>query len=401
MPRSRTSLTAALAVVPLLLLTACTDGDEPADGKAKSAAAHPVFSKPLDLQPLAALEQTKQSGNAVFEQKVTFGSKKGDAVLTTAGRLDFTEERGTATRAWRVADGFGEDAKDTFLGSTPTDSRPAPSMRIEADAQHVKVRAGRAGYWLEFKAGGIGGAWEQSGPVTELHGTEAAIGGTLLEVVSGARITRQSPAPGGGRRYTAEVAVDNAGRLIPSDLHEELAPVWIPDASRPPAPLSLTVDARGRITGATVELSAVRPTKGPLRQLTSVRAELVLSGHSASPPAPPAEGERVLASEKSVVRTQDVKPGRCVDFDTGLRTNHAVVEVPCGGKHDGRMFDRVELSGENSMSAANAACADAHGRAPRAWTSEGDGYWTQWDGARGSDDARRGPSAVCYVASRS
>jgi hypothetical protein len=403
----RPSLLAAavVAVAPLLLLTACSGGAR--DEKPKSVPSpHPVFSKPLDTQPYEALQQTHRAGSASFTQTVTYASKQGDAVLTIKGRLDFAGSRGDGTRAWKVPTAFPAAAKDAILGETAGGRRGASSARIAVETQDIHLRPGSAAYWLRYGA--------DTGPlygldhVTRLRGTAAPISGTLLEVLSGARATGQDKTPDGGRSYRTEVPLNLTWSLVPTHLWDEVDTDPQTDAATP-TPLTLTVDAEGRITHAEADLSALRKGKGgALSHVTAIRAELSVTGHSTSKPTMPTVSETILDAGEAVRLSEKTKAGECIDFNTGIPHHDAVVRVSCSTSHDGRVFAQVPLGAaeeypgdEAAERRAMGACERAKEVAPAAWTQEAEpgSYWSMWPGPTGWGVGSK-PVATCYVVSR-
>lgn len=370
--------------------------------------AHPVFAEPVGRQPFLALRQTQKAGSATFTQTMTFVSKKGNAVQTSTGRLDFAGSRGEGSRSWTVPDQFAEEAKDVILGTTPGFMRAEPSGRIAVDTQTIHYRAESAGYWIRY---GAGNADPLNGinSITHLRGSEAALGGTLLEAIGSAEAASQQESASGGRTYRASFALNTAWDLFPSDLTEELASVWNQNVKQPAVPLTLTVDAKGRVTRAEADLSGLlKGEESALAEVTAIRAQLTLTGHGTSKPVMPTASDRVLDAGTAVTRTDEVKAGDCVDFSTGLRHSKMALRVSCGPPHDGRVFARSSLGdGEypgatETMAWAKDVCRRSYGRAPAKWTNEAVGsvkYWFDW--STESEWQERGKTeATCYVVSR-
>ncbi|MEU4497550.1 hypothetical protein AB0F96_29940 [Streptomyces sp. NPDC023998] len=396
----------AIAAAVLLLLTACSRS--PADHEPKPSP-HPVFSKPLGTQPYAALQQTQNAGSASFTQKVTFTSKQGDAVQTTVGSLNFAGKRGAGKRDWTLPKTLPGRVKDALLGTATEEGLRDSSAVIAVDPQTVHYRSASAKYWLRY--GANGDHVEGLDSIAKLRGTEAALSGTLLETVTTAKATAQRNTPGGGRSYRTEFGLDAAwGLLFPADLSEELAPVWKVDPTRAPVVMTLTVDSKGRITRAEADLSALlrKDKESALATVTSIHAELALAAHGAAKPAMPTSSDMVLDAGKAVMADEDTKPGDCIDFNTGARTNALVVRVTCSGPHDARVFAQTPL-GDGGYPGRAAAerraldgCGEAFDRAPSRWTDEAvprGHYWSSWP-LEAEWKAGAEPVATCYVASR-
>ncbi|MFI9588465.1 hypothetical protein ACIHCQ_43345 [Streptomyces sp. NPDC052236] len=393
---------AAVLTAASLLLTACGGGTD------DKPTAHPVFAEPVGRQPFLALRQTQKAGSATFTQTVTFVSKKGNAVQTSTGRVDFADSRGEGSLAWTVPDGFDEDAKDVILGTTPGRIRADPAGRIAVDTQTIHYRAESAAYWIRY---GAADADPLNGvdSIRHLRGSEAAIGGTLLEAIGAAEAASQQESPSGGRTYRASFALNTAWDLFPSDLTEELAAAWNQNIKQPAVPLTLTVDAKGRITRAEAELSGLLKGKDSvLADVTAIRAQLTLTGHGTSKPVMPTASDRVLDAATAVTRTDEAKAGECVDFNAGLRNSRIVVRVPCATAHDGRIFaqstpdDGGYPGAEAAADRADEFCRRSHDRAPADWTDESvdpGRYWTTWSTEH--EWAELGKArATCYVVSQ-
>ncbi|MER5891344.1 hypothetical protein ABT160_46765 [Streptomyces sp. NPDC001941] len=390
------SRTAAVVLAGSLLVAGCAGGGGGQGGSERPA--HPVFSKDADLQPFAALNATKDAKNASFRQTLTFASPQGTAVLTSTGHMDFTLSRAQATRTWSVAKGVPEDTRKLFLGDS-AGGAPATGRRIAVDTQAIRIRPDNAGYWLRYDA--------QSGgkDITDLRGSSAPYGGTLLESLASTGNVTVRPAAGGGRTYSSKLALNAVSVLLPTAVQPELAALPYEDTNTASVPFTMVVDSTGRVTRADADLSSLLGRKDtPLAPVTSLRASLVLSGHGTSAPAMPGAAERVLDAADVVQRRGDVKPGSCVDFDTGTGSWDQMVVVPCGGAHHGRVYAQRKLSGtypgdEGAQDKASAACEDAYGSAPASWRRESrerDAYWTAWPSREEWDDGT-GRYATCYL----
>ncbi|MGW9494129.1 hypothetical protein ACWG5P_06985 [Streptomyces prasinus] len=399
----RLARTGAVLTIASLLLTACSgDQDTPAERPAERPAEHPVFDRKLGLQVYLALRQTQKAGGADFVQTMTLESRKGRAVQTVSGRMDFAKGTGEATTTWRLPKAFPRATKDTLLGVTPGKGNAAPSARVLVDPQRIHYRAGSAAYWLQYTTGntspGLGG-------IDHLRGSEGPVGGTLLEGLGATEATSRRT-DGSRRTYEADTPSSAVWQLFPEDLERELSIPFPTGSSTKSAPLPTTVsvDGRGRVTHVRVDLSTTLGKKdSAFEDMTSLTIDLRLSGHGVSKPAAKPDGS-VRPAGEAVRSVDSVKPGGCVDFSTGQRVLDTVVDVPCSDAHDGRIFAQRTLGtgpypGETAArEKADAACRAAHGTAPGPWLSEAHragNYWYMWP----TQDKweKDGGHASCYV----
>ncbi|MFI2504658.1 hypothetical protein [Streptomyces sp. NPDC018972] len=394
----RLARTSAVLTIAPLLLTACSgDQDTPAE---HPAAEHPVFDQKLGLQVYLALRRTQKAGGADFVQTMTFASKKGRAVQTVSGRMDFAKGTGEATTTWQLSKGLPRETKDTLLGTTPDKGNADSSARVLVDRRRIHYRAGSAAYWLQYTTGDTGPDLGIDS-IDHLRGSEGPVGGTLLEGLGATEATsRQND--GSRRTYEADMSTSATERLLPEDLARELS---IPFPKNAPLPTTVSVDGRGRVTHVRADLSKVLGKKGSaFEDMTSLTIDLRLSGHGVSKPA--AKPDAPVRPALEAVRSVDsVKPGDCVDFSTGQRLLDTVVDVPCSGPHDGRIFAQRTLGtgpypgGTAARDKAAAACLAAYGTAPGRWVSEADragDYWYMWPSPEKWE--KSGGHASCYVA---
>lgn len=396
-PLARTGAVLALAS---LLLTACSgDHETPAESPAK----HPVFDQKRGLQVFHALRQTQKAGSADFVHTMTFASKKGRAVQTVSGRMDFAKGTGEATTKWRLPKGFPRETKDTLLGITPGKGNAAPSARLLVDPQHIHYRAGSATYWLQYTTGNTGPDLGIDS-IDHLRGSEGPVGGTLLEGLGATKATTRRT-DGSRHTYEAEMPTSTAEQLFPGDLRRELS-VPFPAGSAgksDPLPATVSVDGRGRITHVRADLSTTLGKKGSaFEDMTSLIIDLRLSRHGASEPAATPDGP-VRPARLAVRSADSAKPGGCIDFSTGQRLLDTVVDVPCSDAHDGRVFAQRKLGGPYPGSTAarekaDAACLAAYDTAPGRWISEAGRaghYWYMW--SKREEWEQSGGHATCYV----
>jgi hypothetical protein len=356
-------------------------------------------------QPRQALLATQAAGTARFTQTLTFTSKDGETVQTSEGRLDFSRSRASGSLKWKIAEDLPPEAKDALLGTQLGEGRSPERSRVAIDPATVRLRAGEADYWLRYEESE---PFEASNTIDALRGSEAAFGGTLLEMVSGARQVKQAPGEGGGRDYTTSLTAFNALAPFSTDLRGELTSSIDPRSEQTPVTLDLTVDRQGRITRAEADLSALLGRKdSALDAVTGLHATLTLTGFGTSAPVMPPATERTLSAREHVKPVDEVKPGGCVDLSTGMRASHMVVVLPCEQPHDARVLAHIPFGpdhpgDEEARRQAEESCGRAYRSAPGAWTrksAEKDGYWyiLPTEDGWGRDGT---PAATCYVLSR-
>ncbi|ALC19009.1 septum formation family protein [Streptomyces pristinaespiralis] len=396
--RPRLSL-AAVAVATSVFLTACSGGSEEQDP------AHPVFDATLQQQPRQALLATQAAGTASFRQTLTFTSEHGDSVQTSEGRLDFDGSRAAGSQAWKIADGLPDEAKDALLGTRLGEGRSPARSDLAIDPGTIRLRSGEAAYWLRYDESAPFGSGDS---IDALRGTEAAFGGTLLEIVSGAQEVRQSAADGGGRTYRARLTAFNTLRMFSKDLRDELISSIDPGVTERRVTLDLSVDADGRISRAEADFSALLGRKdSALRSVTGLRAVLTVSGFGASPPVMPPLSGRTVSAKDTVRPIGEVEPGACVDLNTGTRVLDMVVAVSCEQPHDARVFAHAAFGADHpgrkaARQQAGENCRQAYRSASESWTREAvkdDMYWYTWPTEAGWNRGGK-PVASCYVVSR-
>ncbi len=395
---------ARIAALPavLLLLTACSGGDD-GDAHAKAQPSrHPVFDQPLDRQVFLALRETQKSGSASFTQTVSFGSAKGTAVQTLSGRLDFTEGAGEAAVRWQVPEKYSAAAKETLLGITPGGTAGAGSGRFVVDRQQIHYRAASAGYWLRYDSTDTLAAGDGNDPIGHLRGSESPVGGTLLEGVGGSDAKAQQSGPAGGRTYRTEMPFSTGWTMFPADLRKELAAEMGTSALQAGFPLTVSVDPRGRITHSRADMSRLLRKSGTLADVTSLTMDLTLTGFGSSKPAGAPTGSVRKAAE-AVLPMRDVKNGGCVDFDTGRRAAHVVAGVPCSGPYDARVFIQLPLrpgaTAAETQERADIACALAHDAVRPAWVPKKAEIWSWWTPGHASGPGGK-DLVTCYLTTK-
>ncbi|MFE6100380.1 hypothetical protein ACFVQ4_10490 [Streptomyces laurentii] len=366
----------ALLAAASLLLTACAGKDDSAAPAAEATPAkHPVFDQKLDRQLLLAVRQTKQAGSASFVHHLTFASGKGDAVQTMNGRMDFTGGRGEADTTWKVPGKLPAEARDALVGTTAGSSSGALSGRYLVDGEQIHYRADGASYWIRYTAADTQQS-QDNATLEQLHGTEAPVGGTLLEGLSGAEATQRTDGPDGRRVYQAEMPMNALEGLLPSDIRTHTT-----RDDSDALPVTVTVDRQGRILEARADLTVVLRKGDVLSGFTKLTMDLTLGGHGTSAPKDSPTGT-VRTAAKDVLPLRDVRKDGCADFDTGQRLAQNVVGVPCAGPHDVRVLTQVTQgpgsSAADTQSRADTACAIARDMARPAWLPKGAPLWAWW-----------------------
>ncbi|WP_438292190.1 hypothetical protein [Streptomyces sp. HUAS TT7] len=409
--RTRTAPAGAAVALGALLLTACGPSAPAAKPAAPSASpAHPVFSKPLDARPYAALGQTKAAKNATFTQTVTFSAKGADAVLKTTGKLDFEGGRADGSLGWNVGEGFPEGAAKALGTVDAHRKRNDRVARLVVDRQNVNYRSATADYWLRYT-----GTTPLTGDpygyaalaANDWRGTQVPLNGTLLEILAATAEVKEEALPDGGRRYRTALVGRSVTQLLRGIVHDG----GLAEAGNTARyPLTMTVDRDGRITSVETDASAAvaKGDQSELAQVQSARIKLTLDGYGSSAPGAVPAADKVLPAADAVVQLRGSKAGACVDFGTGLTDTSLVVKAECGHPHDGRILARPELQGSGypgsaaAKKQADTECKTAFHDAPSAWTGEGvdeGAFWYTWpsegDWKRDSQHA-----ATCYILTR-
>ncbi|MFE6460991.1 hypothetical protein ACFVP0_26485 [Streptomyces cinereoruber] len=400
---SRLARTAALPLA-LLLLTACDGGgggEKDAQPKA-GPTRHPVFDQPLDRQVFLALRETQKAGSASFTQTVSFGSVKGTAVQTLSGRLDFAKGAGEAGVKWQVPEKHSAEVRKTLLGTTPGRAPGTVSTGFLVDRQRIHYRAASSGYWLRYDAADTLAAGDGTDPIGHLRGSESPVGGTLLEGLGGADAKARQDGPAEGRTYRAEMPFSTGWTMFPADLRKELAAEMGTNARQAGFPLTVSVDRKGRITHGRADLSRLLRKSGALADVTSLTMDLTLTGFGASKPAAAPTGN-VRKAADAVLPMRDVKSGGCVDFDSGRRAAHVVVDVPCSGPYDARVFAQIPLrpgtTQAETQERADIACAVARDMAGPAWLPKSPEIWAWWTPAHVSGPGGK-DLVTCYLTTK-
>ncbi|WP_406507202.1 hypothetical protein [Streptomyces sp. NBC_00212] len=409
--RTRTVVADVAAASGALLLTACGPSAPAAKPAAPSVSpTHPVFSKPLDARPYAALGQTKAAKNATFTQAVTFSAKGADAVLKTTGKLDFAGGRADGSLGWSVGEGFPEGAAKA-LGNVDSHRRKTDqAARLVIDPQNVNYHSATADYWLRYDAADtfeLDPTENTANTIKTRRGSEVAFGGTLLEVVSNVKEVKEEVLPDGGRRYRTGLEARAAYGLLHSTVIEDGLSGTNP---RTRLPMTVTTDAAGRLAAAETDLSPLlsKDTDSVLAGVSGLKVKLALDGYGTSAPSAVPSADKVLPAGGSVVPLKGTKTGDCVDFGTGMPSWGYVVKMDCGHPRDGRVFAHTELTGnaypgdKNLKAQMGDSCSAPYRAMRSAWRSEGveeRRYWFEWP-PEGDWNRPSNRIGTCYILTR-
>ncbi|GHG16747.1 hypothetical protein ACFFSH_18200 [Streptomyces filamentosus] len=361
---------AGLAAV-LLSLTACSAGGQDSARPGPSATAdHPVFGQKTGRQVFLALRETQKAGTARFTQKLTFAGKKGDLVRTMTGSLDFAADRGSVAVTWDLPAKTSAKVRTAVLGFTPSREDGETSGTYLVDRDRTRYRAASSPYWIDYApedTEGVAKSFVGEDPLEFLRGSEAPVGGTLLEAVGAGTATSYREGKAGGRVYRAGLPDTTLELLFPPDLGPHLVTAGASAAQRPPVPLAVEVDGQGRLTRAGITVKDAFREDGDLTAFTTLTMDLTLTGYG-SPVPSPAPGDRVLKAADVVRDIAEVREGGCVDFTTGQRNSRQVVTVSCGASHDAR------ITGQHRV----APGADPEETTARSQAVCGRGIWAWW-----------------------
>ncbi|GGR36182.1 hypothetical protein WEB32_24050 [Streptomyces netropsis] len=369
--------------------------------------AHPVFDAEQSMQLLKAREVTRQSGLARFTSTLVVGSAGGDAVETTRGEQDFGRGTAYAERTLSVPEDFPdgvarqleEPGKETFA----------------VVAREVLVRDGAA--WLRFRPTGVGPLSDATRSLRRLAGETAPYGGTLAEVIASARPQgRPSAREDGGRDYRASVpggvATAVLGKL------GRMTGDWNSEAGKGRNgmfPMEVRLDARGRVTRATMDLTPLLRYMRDLDGVRTIRATYELSGYGARATRTLPDPSTVEDATKTLTLIGEVAPGDCALFAPGLASAAMVRTVSCARKHDLRVFGQalVGIQGSRAVDEGAAredavvSCREQFREAPEEWLREavpagryrvtGGSRFTGHIGASGKSHSRLRGQFTCYV----
>ncbi|MFE2558470.1 hypothetical protein ACFXGT_21090 [Streptomyces sp. NPDC059352] len=403
---------AAAMTVPLLLAAVgCLPKDEPADKSAEKPAAEapsptamPVYDERLGNQLKAATRATTASGSARFTATLTYGSARGAAVERTTGVIDYAKDTARVERSRVIPRGFPQEAAELVMRGGTTGSR-----HFVVEENDIAYRTA-GGTWLRYSASDSKDFADLADGLLAYAGDAAPWGRTLAEVVKPAYPDREPETTAdGGRKYRTTVDARTAATALPQAI------AWYVDSrGSGKVPLTVVLDKDGRLLRAEADFGGLLGpihARGMMTEVTSLRAEYVLTGHGRQTVRLVPLTERHEEAEQVLTTMEKVKPGSCASADTGLDTYVLVRVVPCGAAADLRVFGQVRVDetvqGDASQvgdEASQEKCRDRYRAAPDAWT-EGVGPEGSYriHGGASTSFAYTGPDATvsgdftCYV----
>lgn len=364
---------AVVAVLPLLITAvACKSGG--ADGaKSDKGAGHPVYGEKLGRQLVSAREVTEKSGSARFTYTLTYTTKSGTVRDVTTGAQDYGKKTADATRTLTLPGGLPAKTGEQ-LGARPGKGPEA----FEVTGSDVAYRT-RSGAWLRYAASGSKEFVDRAGVVLSRAGDEVPYGGTLADTIAHAATPVKQPVVGsdGSRVYATTASARSAAEALPADIG-----FLVPMGKDEPAPVPLTIklDAEGRITEGTADYAPVLTAlhkAGALREVTALKAVYRLTDHGKAVPRRTA-GASAEDAEKVLTDLHAVPPGACASDDTGLGSQALVRVGDCTGRSDLRVFGHVkvdktsrdELTMEDGETAARDLCRAKFATVPAAWVAK-------------------------------
>jgi hypothetical protein len=167
------------------------------------------------------------------------------------------------------------------------------------------------------------------------------LGGTLAELLATTVPAREPVVrEDGGREYAVQVPADRALRLLPAHL---AAPAASRAARPEPVPLTVVLDARGRLASADLDLGfALDRLTGPtgsrtLPGVTALHAVFRTTGYGVPAPEAPPAG-RTADAHRAVVPLFRQPKGTCVLPAAGLGDGTRVLRADCARPHIMRLF---------------------------------------------------------------
>ncbi|MFF0744069.1 hypothetical protein ACFYVL_27100 [Streptomyces sp. NPDC004111] len=375
-----------MAVAALLVaLAACEAGaDAPARKTAspKPTGPHALFKRPLRDQVHAAGRATKEVGNAHFRSTLRYGSARGDIVLTEEGDQDYLTDSAVARTTFRMPAAHPRGLLDDIGEESRTSEK---NFAVVDSDVYYRTASGR---WLRYSRGMSQEFSENASHMLNRNADAAPYSVPLTGIIA-AMAPRRAPQvrPDGIRRYTAPLTPADIQALLPEQLDKLL-----PDRARDglTAPLTVDIDAQGRLRKATAQLDGVlavlKKHRSSYRGLTTLRAEYTLSGFGRSSPKGLPGGSGVDDAEKVLVALKSARPGACGTTDTGLSGISLMRPVDCAKPHDVRVFAHVSFDEnvpgatyDKAMDMALEACDGKYGSMPRAWRSSNGDFWAHED----------------------
>lgn len=373
---------AAVALLLPVIIGMAGCGAQDKAGAGKTGTGKAVYGQPLAEQFQAATDATRDAGTAAFVSTLTYGAAGGDAVQEAKGSQDY--ERGTALAELGLVAGRHFPAKALeFLRASGPDGK----QTVATAEDDVYVRQGDSA-WLKYTPEAVNELGEATGVIAaHAAGDVAPYSGTLADLVPRV-IPREKPErrEDGSRVYRLTALPEVAAELLPRDL-QSLQHDWGTD----PVPLTVRLDADGRLAAATADLGPVLARLHEQKVLVEVkqlRASYRLGdfGKPVKSGGPDQGGRPVEDARKVLAPLGSVKDGRCAGTGgTGLGGTAVVRPVDCADRHDLRVLAQVTvdrtLPGKQDIANgdvyARGACERALADAPEAWRRGGayaDGY---------------------------
>ncbi|MEU8890588.1 hypothetical protein [Streptomyces sp. NPDC048442] len=405
-----------MPVLALLLavVTACDDGTgtrvertAPSTGQSAAqppAGPHPLFKKQVRDQVSAAHSVTEKTGSAHFVSTLVYGSAKGDIVQRDEGDQDYTTQSASAEHTFLMPAAHPA----SLLEDLNEDTRKSRQSLIVADGDVLHHTS--SGRWLRYSSA-AGSEFAKKADEMLSHSGEAAPYRTPLSDILAELSAENAPKvqPDGTRRYTEKINRQSVGQLLPDALR---AAIWQENKDGPTtqAPLTVDVDAKGRVTRIEANLDGVLPVlkknaASHLPGVRTLRAQYTLTHFGRAIPAPAPVGATVDDAEKLLVALQDMKPGTCADSkDTGMKVKQLARPVDCGKRHDLRVFGQVAIDepadGDEEQQADSIAmdeCGRKYDSMPAGWRSDtiDNGYYTQRSDLSTLGDTLKG-AYTCY-----
>ncbi|MEU2516139.1 hypothetical protein [Streptomyces syringium] len=390
----------------LVLLTgAVSCGTSGGDKPPKPA--HPVFDAEQSMQLLKARDVTRQSGLTRFTSTVVVGSAGGDAVETAKGEQDWGRGTAYAERTMSIPDDFPARAAER-LG-------PPGAETFAIVARQVLVRDGAA--WLNYRPVGVGPVADAIRSLQVVAGETAPYGGTLAEVIASARPQgRPVVRDDGGRDYRAVVPGGVASKALPE--LGRMKDDWNSEKDKGQNgmfPLEIRLDAQGRVSRATMDLTPLIAHMRDVDGVKSIRATYELSGYGGRPTRLLPDRAEAQDATKTLTLIGELASGDCALTAPGLPSVSMVRVVPCDRPHSLRVFGQLPVDvrgseavdGQAAMDRAGQGCREEFRAAPEEWRREavpagryrmtGGSRFTGHYGASGESHSKLKGHITCYI----
>ncbi|MGG8405974.1 hypothetical protein ACM614_04860, partial [Streptomyces sp. 12297] len=201
-------------------------------------------------------------------------------------------------------------------------------------------------------------------------------GGTLAELVAAA-VPQQEPIrrEDGGREYAATVPLGRAQDLLPSRIGPKTdSKAYLEE----PLPLTVVLDARGRLLSADVDMVLVlEQMNGSSHQsmqglpgVTGLHATLTMAGYGEPAGHRSPAGPRTADARRSATDTFSLRKGTCAVPTAGLGDATRVRVVGCDRRHTMRFFAQGATEDAGQVTPAQFTentCAGPYAQVPAAW----------------------------------